>query len=142
MCSTTDEMNMDRSVPVGEDRDLSAGFLKYVKTKSFRNGNWWHLSHLERAFYRSTIALASLRGFVSNRKLVEALKELIGRLLATPSDRIMRAGCARAEQLLRHLTETGMTTWVSLVTRNLSNSDFIFCLGLDCLNARNAGVTI
>jgi len=133
---------MDRSVPVGECRDLSAGYLKYVKTKSFRNGNWWHLSHLERAFYKSTIGLASLRGFVSNRKLVEALKELIARLLETPSARMMKLGWSRAEQLIKNLHSNGLTAWTAIVIGNLANPDFIFCLGLDCLNMRGAGVEL
>ena len=133
---------MNRRVPVMEGRNLTAGYLRSIRTKSLRNGNWWRLSHLERALFKSTIGLASLRGLICNHRLLKALTELIRRLLETPSDKIIKLGYARAEQLIMNLTEKGMTTWVSLVAGNLSNRDFVFCLGLCWMNAATAGVRI
>ena len=124
------------------ERIVSAGFLRRVRTKSFRNCNWWHLSQAERAFYRAAIGLAELRGHVANEGLVNALKQLIEILLETPAMKVMSLGFARAEQMIRNLSGKDKAVWVSILLRNLANSDFIFCLGLGCINARNAGVDL
>jgi hypothetical protein len=124
------------------ERIISAGFLRRVRTKSFRNRNWWHLSQVERAFYKAAIGLAELRGYVANQGLVNALKQLIEILLETPAMQVMSLGFARAEQMIRNLSGKDKAVWVSILLRNLANSDFIFCLGLGCINARNAGVDL
>ena len=123
-------------------RYVSAGVLRNIRIKSFRNGNWWCLSRVERALYKSAISLASLRGYLTNRELVESLRKLAAKLLETPSVRIMRLGCARAEQMIRNVNKSGLTALGSIMLRNLSNADYIFCLGLDCLNMLDAGMRL
>jgi len=121
-------------------RGLSGGFLRQVRVRSMRNGNWWRLSPTERAFYKSAISLAALRGQVVGRKLVKALERLLSRLSETPAGRIMKLGCARAEQMMQNFAEKGLTLWSTMLKSNLSNEDYIFCLGLDCINMIGAGV--
>jgi hypothetical protein len=74
--------------------------------------------------------------------LVEAVRELMARLLETPSARMMKLGWSRAEQLIKNLHSNGLTAWTAIVVGNLANPDFIFCLGLDWLNMRGAGVDL
>jgi len=107
-----------------------------------RNGNWWRLSLAQRALYRSAITLAALRGRIVGRRLIEAVEGLISRLSETPAVRIMRLGCLRAEQMMQRFTEKGLIVWSTMLKGNLSNPDYIFCLGLDCINLRGAGVVL
>ena len=120
---------------------LSAGFLRKVRTKSFRNRNWWRLSLAERALFKSAIRLAELRGYVANRRLTEALGCLVDQLLETASDRIVELGYERAQQMARNFTERGLSTWLAILMSNISNTDYIFCLGLGCINLSAAGVS-
>jgi len=123
-------------------RYVSAGLLRRIRTKSFRNGNWWRLSQAERALYKSAIGLAALRGYVANLKLVKLLRELAARLLETPSIKILRLGYARAEQMIQNFNKNGLEALTSILLNNLSNWDYIFCMGLVCLNMRDAGVAL
>ena len=121
-------------------RTLSIESLRGTRIRSMRNGNWWRLSPTERALYKSAMSLAILRGHIVGRKLVEVLVDLMHRLSETPAVRVMRIGCARAEQMINNFTRKGLTVWAAYLRNNMSNSDFIFCLGLDCINMRAAGV--
>ena len=121
---------------------LSAGYLRRVRTKSFRNHNWWRLSPVERAFYKSAMHLAELRNYVANRQLVEALRDLMTVLLETPSAKVMKLGIERAERMLLNLSRKGLTIWTSSLLGNIANADFIFCLGLGCINMIHAGVDL
>ena len=133
---------MSSNALANETRALSAGFLRQVRTRSMRNGNWWRLSLAQRALYRSAITLAALRGRIVGRRLIEAVEGLISRLSETPAVRIMRLGCLRAEQMMQRFTEKGLIVWSTMLKGNLSNPDYIFCLGLDCINLRGAGVVL
>jgi len=121
---------------------LTSGYLRRVRTKSFRNRNWWHLSPTERAFYKSAMHLAELRNYVANRQLVKALRSLITRLLETPSAKVMKLGIKRAEQMILDFSAKGLTIWSTLLLRNMGSADFLFCLGLDCINMSFAGVDL
>jgi len=54
----------------------------------------------------------------------------------------MRLGCVRAEQMMQSFVEKGLTVWSTMLKSNLSNADYIFCLGLDCINMEAAGVIL
>lgn len=83
-----------------------------------------------------------MRGCVVGRRLIEALEGLMSRLSETPAVRIMRLGCIRAEQMMQSFIEKGLIVWSTMLKSNLSNADYIFCLGLDCVNIRGAGVVL
>jgi len=115
---------------------LSYSSLLSFRLKGMRNGNWGRLGRLDRALYTCALQLARLRGGIVNPKLLVQLQSIILKLLAAGKKRVLQAGWARAQELLKTYAERGVFDWAPEVKDWLKEMNFIFNLGVATLRTR------
>jgi len=96
-----------------------------------RNGNWRRLPLVDRGLFRCALWVARVRGRIVSFRLLVRVLGIVLKLLERPGVRILRAGRARAEALMRRFEEGGLFSWAPQLRGWLMERSYVFCLGLD-----------
>lgn len=111
-------------------KGLSYSYLSYFWKKSFRNGNWRKLSHIEKALYMASLSLAKMRGKIVNSRLILELSNIIGGLRETPGERLMISAHRGAMELYERFVAIGLFEWAPQVRSWFDDPSYISWLGL------------
>jgi len=108
--------------------------LRRLKTKAFRNGNWWRLERIEKGLFNATLALAKIRNRIINPSLVEQIRMVAMRMLETITNLWLKKGREKAKQLEDLYSRNGVFDWLPKMKDVLRDRDYLVWLGLSTMN--------
>lgn len=105
--------------------------LATIWHRSLRNGSWTTLTSSKKALYRCALWIAKARGYISNRRLVEQVLQIVKQLLQSVQSRIATAGSKKARMMLEAYGKPhGVFSWAPHVREWLQDLTYIFYLGV------------
>jgi len=110
--------------------------LLAIRRRGYCNGNWSRLPLVDRALFRCALWVAKVRRRIENLKLLVKVSGIALKLLTTRCSRILRAGSARAAELLRRYEESGVFEWAPELRGWLKDVKYILYLGMEELSRR------
>ncbi|MBS7658890.1 hypothetical protein KEJ20_07060 [Candidatus Bathyarchaeota archaeon] len=110
--------------------EFTFDFLVSIKRKGLRNGNWIKLRLMDKALFNCALALAKLRGKISNMDLMVKLASIILRLKETVKTSIVKLGLAKAQALKKLYSFKGVFNWCPSLKEWLKEPNYIIYLGL------------
>jgi len=110
-----------------------------IKLKAHRNGGWRKLGGFEKALFKASLELARLRGRIVNPSLIEAVKNIISKLLQTTVAKILQLGRKRASRLLELYKRNGVFKWAPSLRNWLKEPEYLFWLGASQHALRSLG---
>jgi len=97
----------------------------------FRRGAWVKLSSLEKGLFKCCLALAKVKGRISNLKLMVILAKIALKLLKPNKAFIIQAGLVKAQALKKLYAFKGVFNWCPNLKEWFKDSNYIFWLGLN-----------
>ena len=107
---------------------LTADQLLQCYRKGVRTGRWRRLYYREKALFRASLDYLRRGWRILNESLLLKLERMVGQLLETRGQRIVRRGLAKAATILNGI-ENGVSGWVFALKHWLKDPDYIFSLG-------------
>jgi hypothetical protein len=114
--------------------------LKSFKEKAYRNGNWRKLSFEEKVMYKAALALAKFRGKIVNLNLVQRIKEIVEKLLESPSVKLITLGRKVLVEKLKIYIKSKQFNLAKTLFILRNDVNFLMYLGVNAVSFESVGV--
>lgn len=124
---------------VSEIQSFSYGDFLRIRLKALRNGGWRRLDGFEKALFNASMQLARIRGRIVNPSLVEAVKNVVLKIVQPPLVIITRLSREQAGKLLQLYKRKGVFQWAPVVKNWFKDPGYLLWLGVKHLTLRSIG---
>jgi hypothetical protein len=101
------------------------------RRRGLRNGNWKHLNIEDRALFRCAFWVATVRGKISNTKLMVQVLKIAMKLVERVPSAILKVGRRRTALMFEiYGKPLGVFSWAPQVREWLNDSRYVWYLGV------------
>ena len=109
---------------------LSYAVLRTYQLKGLRNGNWYRLRILEKAFYRACMIYFKVGQSIKSRRLASLLNEIIAKLKSTVKIKVLQGAIREIRRIIPIYLKVNVFEWAPMLVDWLREESFLMWLGI------------
>jgi len=109
---------------------LSYAVLRMYQLKGLRNGNWYRLCILEKAFYKACMIYVKMGRSIKSQRVINLLNEIIMKLKSTMKIKILQWAMREVRRIIPIYLKVNVFRWAPMLINWLREESFLMWLGI------------